>query len=289
MPESQLLAGRTAMVTGAAGGIGAALAAELGAHGMSVVLADIDAEGVRRTATELCTRGVRAISVEVDVSDPDSVAALAETSLAEFGSVELLCNNAGVLMFGAVADASIGDWRWLSSVNVEGMLNCLHAFLPAMREASGWRYVMNTASTHAFLPDTSHTALYSATKHAVVGISLGLRPELADDGIGVTVLCPGQAATGILDSQRNRPATFGRRGAEPFGTGVIPMAIAPQEVARIAVEGILNEEPIVFALPEHTRDEFRDQVEQLWRLADGALGHPGDPYLESAVSRPAAG
>jgi NAD(P)-dependent dehydrogenase (short-subunit alcohol dehydrogenase family) len=275
MSESRL-AGRTAVITGAAGGIGAALAAELGARGMSVVVADIDAVGVRRTAGELRARGVRAIGVEVDVADPDSVAALAEASVAEFGSVELLCNNAGVLLFGAVADASIGDWRWLSSVNVEGMLNCLHAFLPAMRAASGWRYVMNTASTHAFLPETAHTALYSATKHAVVGITLGLRPELAADGIGVTLLCPGQAATAILDSQRNRPAIFGRRGAEPFGTGVLPteIAIPPEEVAQLAVEGILNEDPIVFALPEFTREEFRGQVGQLWRLADDAVSRP---------------
>ncbi|GAB2443039.1 SDR family oxidoreductase [Nocardia tengchongensis] len=271
MPELDPFTGRTAVVTGAAGGIGAALAAELGARGMSVVLADIDEIGVRRTAAELCGRGIRALGYGVDVSDPGSVAELAAVSYEEFGSVELLCNNAGVLLFGEVADATIGDWRWLSSVNVEGMLNCLHAFLPRMRQTTGWRHVMNTASTHAFLPDTATSALYSATKHAVVGITLGLRPELAEDGIGVTLLCPGQAATRILDAQRNRPEGYGRRAREPFGTGVIPLAIEPHEVARIAVDGILRGDPLVFALPEFSRETFRGQVEQMWRMADDAL------------------
>ncbi|MEV0856374.1 SDR family NAD(P)-dependent oxidoreductase [Nocardia fluminea] len=264
--------GRTAVITGAGAGIGAALATELAARGMSLVLADIDVAGVRRTAAELRTKGVRALGVGVDVSDPDSVAALAEAGYAEFGSVELLCNNAGVLLFGGVAESSLGDWRWLSSVNIEGTLNCLHAFLPRMRAASGWRYVMNTSSTHAFLPDTANSALYSATKHAVLALTLGLRSELAAEGIGVTLLCPGQAATRILDSQRNRPQNFGRRAPEPYGTGQIPMAIEPEAVAYAAADGILRESPLVFALPEETRETFRSQVEQMWRLADDALG-----------------
>ncbi len=263
--------GRTAVVTGAAGGIGAALATELGARGMSVVVADIDGDGVKSVADKLTRDGVRALGVRVDVTDPDSVEALKQAAYQEFGSVELLCNNAGVLLFGDVGDASIGDWRWLSAVNVEGMLNCLHAFLPGMRARSGWRHVMNTASTHAFLADPGHTALYSATKHAILGMTLGLRSELAADDIGVTVLCPGQAATRIMDSQRNRPAAFGRKAPEPFGTGIIPMAVTPEEVARLAVEGVLRNEPMVFALPEHGYDMFRAQVEEMWRLADNAL------------------
>ncbi|MET8428318.1 SDR family oxidoreductase [Nocardia sp. NPDC004860] len=259
------------MVTGAASGIGAALVAELASRGMAVVVADIDEAGAQRVAEELRSHGARAIGVGVDVSDPESVAALAVASYAEFGSVELLCNNAGVLLFGAVADSSIGDWRWLSSVNVEGTLNCLHAFLPAMRRASGWRHVMNTSSAHAFLPDTSHTALYSATKHAILGLSFGLRAELTPDGIGVTTLCPGQVATRILDSQRSRPEVFGQHAAEPFGTGVIPLAIEPDEVARAAVDGIARQDELVFALPDFGLDQFRSQVEQMGQMADDAL------------------
>ncbi|WP_214325371.1 SDR family NAD(P)-dependent oxidoreductase [Nonomuraea sediminis] len=265
-----LLSGRTAVVTGGAGGIGAALSAELGSRGMSVVVADIDGAGARSVADDLSARGIPAIGVPVDVSDPESVEVLAQAAHARFGSVELLCNNAGVLLFGTVADSSMGDWRWLSSVNLEGLLNCLHAFLPRMRAGSGWRHVLNTASTHAFLPDPQGTTLYSATKHAIVGLSLGLRGELASDGIGVTILCPGQVATRILDSQRHRPAGYGRRAAEPFGTGIVPLAIEPGEVARDAVDGVLRGDAIVFSLPAEGREEFRAQVEESRRLADAA-------------------
>ncbi|MFF4779366.1 SDR family oxidoreductase [Microtetraspora fusca] len=265
---SDQLQGRTAVVTGGASGIGAALCAELASRGMAVVVADIDGAGARRVAAEL---DGPALGVPTDVTDPESAEALARAAYAEFGSVELLCNNAGVLLFGTIADSSVGDWRWLSSVNVEGLLNCLHAFLPRMRGQGGWRHVMNTASTHAFLPDPGFTALYSATKNAIVALSLGLRTELEPDGIGVTVLCPGQVDTRILDSQRNRPGTFGRRAAEPFGTGPVPMAIEPGQVAREAVEGVLRGAPLVFALPSHGRDLFHSQVRELWQLAGDAL------------------
>lgn len=265
---------RTAVVTGAASGIGAALAAELAAHGMAVVVADIDVEGAHRTAATLEERGAAALAVRVDTSDAASVQELAEAAYAAFGSVELVCNNAGVLTFGNVADSPVDDWRWLSSVNVEGLLNSVHAFVPRMRAQSGWRHIMNTASTHAFLPDPGYTGLYSATKQAVVAISRGLRQELAPEGIDVTLLCPGQVASRILDSQRNRPDRFGPNAAEPFGTGVIPIGtIEPEEVARQAVAGLLAGAEVTFALGES--GVFREQVAAWSRIVDQAIivGH----------------
>ncbi|MET8520168.1 SDR family NAD(P)-dependent oxidoreductase [Nocardioides sp. NPDC004968] len=270
MLEPEVLKNRTAVVTGAASGIGAALAAELGAHGMAVVVADIDVEGAHRTAAALEERGTAALAVRVDTSDADSVQELAEAAYATFGSVELVCNNAGVLTFGNVADSPVDDWRWLSSVNVEGLLNSVHAFVPRMRTQSGWRHIMNTASTHAFLPDPGYTGLYSATKQAVVAISRGLRQELAPEGIDVTLLCPGQVASRILDSQRNRPERFGPNAAEPFGTGVIPIGtIEPEEVARQAVTGLLAGAEVTFALGESS--VFREQVATWSRIVDQAI------------------
>jgi len=261
---------RTAVVTGAASGIGAALAAELSAHGMAVVVADIDDAGAEQVAGELRERGAEALAVRVDTSDAASFEQLAETAYSAYGSVELVCNNAGVLTFGHVADSPVDDWRWLSSVNVEGLLNSVHAFVPRMRAQQGWRHIMNTASTHAFLADPGYTGLYSATKQAVVAISRGLRHELASEGIDVTLLCPGQVASRILDSQRSRPDRFGPRAAEPFGTGVIPVGtIEPQAVAREAVAGLIAGEEIVFALGGG--DTFRHQVEQWWRTVDRAI------------------
>lgn len=268
VPED--LKDRTAVVTGAASGIGAALAAELSSHGMAVVVADIDESGAKHVAGELVAQGGSAIAVRVDTSDAASVEQLAEQAYATYGSVQLVCNNAGVLTFGNVADSPLEDWRWLSAVNVEGLLNSVHAFVPRMRHQTGWRHIMNTASTHAFLPDPGFTGLYSATKQAVVAISRGLRQELTATGIDVTLLCPGQVASRILDSQRSRPERFGPRAAEPFGTGVIPIGtIEPEEVARRAVEGLLGGEEVVFALGDG--DQFREQVEEWWRTVDGAI------------------
>lgn len=270
MLEPEDLKDRTAVVTGAASGIGAALAAELGAHGMAVVVADIDVEGAHRTAAALEERGIATLAVRVDTSDAASMQELAEAAYATFGSVELVCNNAGVLTFGNVADSPVDDWRWLSSVNVEGLLNSVHAFVPRMRTHSGWRHIMNTASTHGFLPDPGYTGLYSATKQAVVAISRGLRQELAPDGIDVTLLCPGQVASRILDSQRNRPERFGPNAAEPFGTGVIPVGtIEPEEVARQAVTGLLAGAEVTFALGESS--VFREQVAAWSRTVDEAI------------------
>lgn len=270
MLEPEDLKDRTAVVTGAASGIGAALAAELGAHGMAVVVADIDIEGAQRTVAALEERGAAALAVRVDTSDAASMQELAKAAYATFGSVELVCNNAGVLTFGNVADSPVDDWRWLSSVNVEGLLNSVHAFVPRMRAQSGWRHIMNTASTHAFLPDPGYTGLYSATKQAVVALSRGLRHELAPDGIDVTLLCPGQVTSRILDSQRNRPKRFGPNAAEPFGTGVIPIGtIEPEDVARQAVAGLLAGAEVTFALGEPS--VFREQVAAWSRIVDHAI------------------
>lgn len=274
MPVLSELNGRTAVVTGAASGIGAALASELNAQGMNLVIGDIDGDGVNALASRLRESGARCLPMQVDMSDPEAVQTFADAAFAEFGSVELLCNNAGVLLFGKVADASLGDWQWLSAVNVQGLLNSLHSFLPRMRAQDGWKHVVNTASTHAFLDNPQGSALYTASKQAIVGITTGLRYELASEGVLVTLLCPGQVSTRILDSQRNRPSDFGPRAAEPFGTGVIPFGITPEEVAKIAVAGILAESPIVFALEESTREHFRSQVRNAWQEADHALATP---------------
>ena len=269
MLTKQDLRGRTAVITGAGSGIGAALATELAGHGMRVVVADIDAAAADLVAAELRAEGHDSRAVRVDITDPGSVEQLASESYNAYGSVELLCNNAGVLLFRNVGEATIGDWRWLAGVNVEGLLNCLHAFLPRMRAQSGWRHISNTASTHAYLPEAGDTALYSATKQAIVTISRALRAELEPEGIGVTTVCPGQVSTMILGSQRHRPEAFGPKVEEPFGTGVLPFGIDPVEVAREAVSGILGNSPIVFAVPN--RAEYRTQVESGWRDIDTEL------------------
>jgi NAD(P)-dependent dehydrogenase (short-subunit alcohol dehydrogenase family) len=260
---------RTAVVTGGASGIGAALAAELAANGMRVVVADIDHAGAEQVAAALVHRGAKAIALGVDVSDPGSTMALAGDAEAHFGPVELLCSNAGVLAFGLLSEATVADWKWMSSVNVEGMLNCVQAFLPRMSGREGWRHIAVTTSSHAFISGAGGTGLYSATKHAVLAITEALRAELEPSGIGVTAVCPGPVATRILDSQRNRPADFGPLANEPFGNDLLPSPVEPADVARVAIAAIAANEPLVFAAPEV--DLFRSQVAERWQLADAAL------------------
>jgi NAD(P)-dependent dehydrogenase (short-subunit alcohol dehydrogenase family) len=257
----------TAVVTGGGSGIGAALVREIASHGMAVVVADVDGEAAAVVAKEIVAGGGRALDVEVDVTSAAAVEDLATAAEETFGSVQLLCTNAGVLSFGLLDGATIADWRWMAAVNVEGLLNCLHAFLPRLRAQAGWRHVMTTSSTHAFIPGGGGTALYSATKHAVLSITQALRIELEAEGIGVTALCPGQVATRILDAQRNRPERFGPIAAEPFGTGPLP-GIAPEIVAQRAWTGIIDDAPITFALGP---SDLRAQVEGWWRLTDAAL------------------
>ena len=272
MSSTRELQGKTAVITGGASGIGAAMAAELCARGVSVVIGDIDEGGARAVAECLNASGGQAQGEYVDVTDLDSVTHFSRVAESRYGSVQLLFSNAGVLAFGTLTQATLGDWRWMSGVNIEGLLNCVHAFLPSMSVQRGWRHIAATASTHAFIPGAGGTALYSATKHAAFSIIQALRLELAGLDIGVTAICPGQVSTGILDAQRNRPDSYGPKATEPFGTGTLP-GIDAADVARQALDGVLSDCPVVFALAE--REHFRTQIAEQWRLIDDTFNPAG--------------
>jgi NAD(P)-dependent dehydrogenase (short-subunit alcohol dehydrogenase family) len=264
------LRGRVAVVTGAASGIGAALASQLAAAGMAVAVADVDVDGAERVAAQLVAGGHRAIAVPTDVTDLDAVRRLAARSADEFGAVSLLCSNAGALAFGSLAALNTGDWQWMSSINVGGFLNCIEAFIPAMVAADDWRHVLVTASSHGFIDGGGKTAIYSATKHAVVCLAESLRVEVEPHDVGVTMLCPGPTASRILDSQRNRSAAFGPAAAEPFGTGQIPGGASPDEVAASGIDAVLANAP--YAFPHGSdRSGFRGQIESRWRRIDASL------------------
>jgi NADP-dependent 3-hydroxy acid dehydrogenase YdfG len=268
------LRGRVAVVTGAASGIGAALASQLTSIGMAVAVADIDGDGAERVAARLVANGRRAISVPTDVTEIDAVHHLADRTVEELGAVSLLCSNAGALAFGSLTAINSGDWHWMSAINVGGFLNCIEVFVPAMVAANDWRHVLVTASSHGFIDGGGKTAIYSATKHAVVCLAESLRTDLAAHRVGVTALCPGPTATRILDSQRNRPPSFGPAAAEPFGTGSLPGGVSPDTVAASGIEGVLANAPYAFAVGDDPR-HFRGQVESRWRRIDEHLAHQG--------------
>ncbi|HIF63288.1 MAG: SDR family NAD(P)-dependent oxidoreductase [bacterium] len=205
--------GKVAVITGGASGIGRALGERAVAEGMKVVLADVEEAPLALAAAELGKGGAPVLPVVTDVTSTAEVESLAERAFAEYGQVNLLCNNAGVFCAGAVWDCSDDDWRWVFDVNVFGIANCLRSFIPRMMDSGQQGYVVNTSSM-AGLTSMPFVSAYHASKHAVVAMSECLHHELSFKGanIRVSVLCPEAVATNINGAERNRPASHAVTG-----------------------------------------------------------------------------
>ncbi|EHJ61723.1 SDR family oxidoreductase [Novosphingobium pentaromativorans] len=195
-------AGKTALVTGAASGIGLGLAQALGEEGMTVAMVDYDAEALAKAAMNLTERGLVVSPFVHDVSDQSGWVELAQKVRDTLGPVQVLCNNAGV---GAanmpVSTLDVSVWNRFVNINLNGVFYGTHAFLPQMTEAGGG-HIVNTASMAGILPGTPGRSMYGATKHAVVALSEVLLAELAENNIGVSVLLPGSVRTALWRSSR---------------------------------------------------------------------------------------
>jgi len=190
---------KNAVVTGAGSGIGQSIARLLGRNGVRVHCADIDGDAATAIAAELDG----ATAHTVDVTNAEAVADLAERVFAEDGRLDLLFNNAGIGHAGLVADTELDDWRQVMEINVMGVINGIHAFLPRMQQQGGNAHIINTASA-AGLIALPRMAPYCASKHAVVGLSQSLAAELHGSPIKVTILCPGIINTAIVKKTRMR-------------------------------------------------------------------------------------
>ena len=244
-------AGRVAVVTGAASGIGCALAEAFVAAGSAVVLADLDRHRAEAVAERLRLDGGAALAVTVDVSDPASVEQLANLTLDRFGRVDVLCNNAGVSTFNLLQDQTLDDWRWVFNVNMWGVVHGLASFLPILRAQSTPSHIVNTASMGGLMSGVSFIGPYAASKTAVVSISETLRQECAayELPIGVSVLCPSATDTQVMESERGRPVALGterrtddaeamRLAIKSMFTG--PDGSTPAHVAARTLEAILE-------------------------------------------------
>jgi NAD(P)-dependent dehydrogenase (short-subunit alcohol dehydrogenase family) len=241
--------GRVAVVTGAASGIGRALAVAFAAAGSAVVVADLDRDEAEVVAAAIRSAGGEAEPVRVDVSDAAAVDQLAATTLERFGRVDVLCNNAGVSTFNLLRDQTLDDWRWVFGVNLWGVIHGLQSFVPIMRSQGTPAHIVNTASIAGLLSGVAFIGPYDATKVAVVSISETLSQELAIDQvpIGVSVLCPSSVDTRVMESERGRPAAFGvehrteiaesvRLSIRESFTG--PTGLTPAQVADRVLEAI---------------------------------------------------
>jgi NAD(P)-dependent dehydrogenase (short-subunit alcohol dehydrogenase family) len=261
--------GRCAVVTGAASGIGAGIARALAARGAKLVLADIEEAPTRALADALPTQ---AIAIRCDVSDPSAVEDLAERAYASFGSVHLLCNNAGVCQGGKIWEMRDEDWRWLMGVNFGGIVNGCRSFVPRLIAQQETAHVVNTASIGGFVTG-GELGMYSVSKYAVVSYSEALAQELAPHGIGVSVLCPGWTDTRLGDSARNRPEHLGNAAAkmDPILPGMAA-GMAPDEVGRHLVRGLEENALYIF-----THRDLAPVVSHRFDQVLAALDHAGDP------------
>jgi NAD(P)-dependent dehydrogenase (short-subunit alcohol dehydrogenase family) len=203
------LAGKVAVVTGAASGIGLAVSRRLGADGMRVMMADIEEPALSAAADSLAAEGIDTAVAVTDVSDAESVDALARATLARFGAVHVVCNNAGVHRGGPTWEIPLPLWEWIVGVNLYGIVHGIRSFVPHLI-AQGEGHVVNTASLGGLLTGPWMSP-YHATKHAAVAISESLYHELAAIGspVGVSVLCPGMVRTRIHQAPRNWPDRYG--------------------------------------------------------------------------------
>lgn len=201
------LAHKTAVITGAASGLGLAMASRFAREGMNIVLADIEDAALAKATEEILALGVQALPMRIDVSQAESVEALAEASLARFGAVHLVCNNAGV---GGLRrrtwEADLRDWKWVLGVNLWGVIHGVKSFVPRMLAQGGEGHMVNTASVAGLL-STPAMSVYNVSKHGVVTLTETLHHDLAEIGakLKVSLLMPAWVDTGIWNSERNRP------------------------------------------------------------------------------------
>jgi len=204
--------GKVAVVTGAGSGIGRGLAQKAGQLGMKVVACDVDATGLRTTEESLAQGGTEVLAQHTDVTDYNSVAKLAAAAYERFGRVNLLFNNAGVLVNGIMWERSLEDWRWQLDVNVMGVIHGIKAFVPRMIAGGEEGIVVNTASVGG-LSAGPFQGPYIASKYAVVGLTEVLQGELSllHPKLRAACLCPGSVSTKIFRSERMRPEKFGSK------------------------------------------------------------------------------
>jgi len=250
---------KVAVVTGGASGIGLGIAKALARAGARIALLDLEERALAPAEASVRDVGGDVVGIPADVSSRYSLDAAAQRVIENYGRVDVLCNNAGVVVLGPLAEASAEDWRWVMGVNLMGAVNGVAAFLPHIR-AQGGGHIVNTASTQG-LSAAPGLGVYTASKYAVVAYSETLRLELAPEQIGVSVLCPGVVNTKILEAARNRPPELAAGGSAPPSAMLdalrpaVAQGLDPARVGELVLRGIQQDAPYIVTHAE-TRAAF---------------------------------
>ena len=279
------LRGKIAVVTGAASGIGLAIAKRAGAEGMTVVLVDIDDQQLAVALESLAERGVQASAMKADVADREEMMRLARRVDNEIGPVWLLVNNAGVFVSAPFVDSTVAQWDFVLGVNLWGVVHGLHAFLPGMVQRNSG-YVVNTSSVDG-LVTVQNTSSYVAAKHAVSALTETLFRELQDAGseVGVALLCPGAVVTNILNSGRHWPDRLGPAPeVAPREYPALDELMQPEEVAAKVFEAIADRRFWILTHPDQYAPAMRARMEEAiagTRPTDASV----DPNFRKATGR----
>jgi NAD(P)-dependent dehydrogenase (short-subunit alcohol dehydrogenase family) len=244
---------KCAFITGAANGLGFALARALGRARMKVMLVDIDVDALENAVAELKKDQIIVRSVECDVSDRASVQRAAAETFDAFGNVHVLCSNAGVFAGGALERITPGDWDWVLGVNLMGFGHVVQAFLPHIRAHEEGGHIVATSSLTAMI-SLPGIGPYNASKAGILALSQTLAAELSGSSIGVSVVFPGMMRTRIAESARIRPKRFGEPTASPEApnsfASLVSAGMDPEEVAEKVMHGIKENELYIFTHPE---------------------------------------
>jgi NAD(P)-dependent dehydrogenase (short-subunit alcohol dehydrogenase family) len=280
------VAGKVAFITGGGSGVGLGQAKVFAAAGCKVAIADVRKDNLARAMDYFNSVDVEVMPVELDITDRDAYAKVADSVESWLGPVQLLFNTAGVSIFGPLQDATPEDWEWNLSVNLGGMINGIQTFLPRMLERGDDCHIINTASMSAFV-SLPRTGIYTTTKMAVRGLTECLSMDLAETNVNVSLLCPGAVNTNIHESVLSRPkhlANTGYYGADPkvFAAlkQVIEIGMEPETLAQYVLEGIRKNALYILPFPE-----FRETLQEIHERVMDSLARPeDDPEYEKRVA-----
>ena len=284
------LAGKVAFITGGGSGVALGQAKAFAARGMKIAIADIRRDHLASALDWFRAQGAPVVGIELDITDRKAFAAAADEAEQKLGPVQLLCNTAGVSQFGPVQQATYEDWDWQMSVNLGGVINGVQTFVPRMLKHGLGAHIVNTASMAGFLP-LPGCAIYCTTKFAVRGLSECLQQDLAPQGIGVSVLCPGAVNTNIHEAVLTRPkhlANTGFYGADPLVMKSLKEVIAPGydpvELGEIVVRAVEANQLYVIPYAEFS-GPMQERLNMALAVIPAPEDDPGMAAREAAMTR----